>query len=186
MVTEEEISEAVKSLLRESNPRSGRSFTTLNQVVQELQAKLGGHDLSHKLDFIAAQINNILFASQQPPQLPHRQLLHPQQPPPPQQQQPPPHPKDHFALHQNPNLHTVPVTSAFQTFPSNSSSAADAAVTEAPPPPPVSGNEVPKERLGFKKVLIFYFCFFLFWNGCMQEWEVRKSKVNGRGTGLIN
>ncbi|KAK7305190.1 hypothetical protein VNO77_43091 [Canavalia gladiata] len=137
MVTEEEISEAVQSLLRESNPRS-RSFTTLNQVVQELQAKLG-HDLTHKLDFITAQIN-LLFGSQQPPpQNPQRQLQ-------PQQPQPP---KDHFAPHQNPNFHTATVTSGFQTFPSNPV-AADAVHTEAPPPPPpaaavVEANEIPKK-----------------------------------------
>ncbi|KAK7316810.1 hypothetical protein RJT34_00538 [Clitoria ternatea] len=129
MVSEEEISEAVQSLLRESNPRS-RSFTTLNQVVQELQAKLG-HDLTHKLDFITAQIN-LLYTSQQ-----HQQ----------QHQQPP---KDHFAPPQNPNFHFAPVTSGFHThtFPS------DVARAELPPPPPpppppssvvFQANEVPKE-----------------------------------------
>ncbi|XP_004500124.1 uncharacterized protein [Cicer arietinum] len=143
MVTEEEISEAIHSLFRESNPRT-RTFTTLNQVVQELQSKLG-HDLTHKLDFITSQIN-LLFASQQPPpQLPHRQLQPPQQ----QQQQPPPQqllfpPKDHFALHQNPNSHSVPVTSAsFHTLPTNSV-ALDAPVTQ---PPPLSANEVTKESV---------------------------------------
>ncbi|TKY46967.1 Upstream activation factor subunit spp27 [Spatholobus suberectus] len=141
MATEEEISEAVQSLLRESNPRS-RSFTTLNQVVEELQAKLG-HDLTHKLDFITAQINLLCESRQQqqpppppphpPPQNPHRQLLQ-------QQQQPP---KDRFALPQNPNFHSAPVASAFQSFPSN---AADASRAEAPPAPAaVEGNEVPKE-----------------------------------------
>ncbi|XP_027340943.1 uncharacterized protein LOC113854239 isoform X3 [Abrus precatorius] len=138
MVTEEEISEAVQSLLKESNPRS-RSFTTLNQVVQELQAKLG-HDLTHKLDFITSQIN-LLFGSQQPPpQNPQSQLPQPQQPP-----------KDHFALQQNPNFHSSPaVTTGFQTFTSNPV-AADAARAEAhhPPPPAAAaaaeGNEIPKE-----------------------------------------
>ncbi|XP_061360956.1 uncharacterized protein LOC133304894 [Gastrolobium bilobum] len=150
MVTEEEISEAVRSLLREWNPRR-QSFTTLNQVVQELQAKLG-HDLTHKLDFITAQIN-LLFGSQQPPP-PHPPPQHPQRQLQQQQQQPPSLSKDHFALHQNPNFHTATVSSAFQNFPSNpappvkpdTSAAAvtvvaDVATTAAPPP----ANEVPKE-----------------------------------------
>ncbi|KAJ1380400.1 SWIB/MDM2 domain [Sesbania bispinosa] len=55
-----------------------------------------------------------------------------------------------FTLHQNPNFHPAPVTSAFQTFPSNHApplkpdpaAAADAARTEAPP---VSSNEPPKD-----------------------------------------
>ncbi|RDY04148.1 spp27, partial [Mucuna pruriens] len=137
MVTEEEIAEAVESLLRESNPRS-RSFTTLNQVVEELQAKLG-HDLTHKLDFITARIN-LLFGSQPPP--PHPPPRHLQQQ----------HPKDRFALPQNPNFHSATVASAFhsQTFPSNAVVvAADASEppppAPAPAPAPVEGNEVPKE-----------------------------------------
>ncbi|XP_057430760.1 formin BNR1-like [Lotus japonicus] len=136
VVTEEEISEALQSLLRESNPRRP-TFTTLNQVLHQLQTNLG-HDLSHKLDFIAAQIN-LLLAQQQPP--PQRQQPHQHQPPP---------PKDHFALHQNPNYPHGPVTSSFQTFSSNPVPAvAEAARTEAPPPPPspphVPRNEAPKD-----------------------------------------
>ncbi|KAK2387107.1 SWIB complex BAF60b domain-containing protein [Trifolium repens] len=145
VITEEEISEAIHSLFTESNPRT-RTFTTLNQVVQELQSKLG-HDLTHKLDFITSQIN-LLFASQQQQQQ-HRQLQ--QQ----QQQQPPPQPqpqqpqqllsfqnKDHFALHQNPNPHSVPVaTSVFRNNPITAASA-DALAAQ---PPPLSPNVVPKE-----------------------------------------
>ncbi|OIV92004.1 hypothetical protein TanjilG_07743 [Lupinus angustifolius] len=121
MVTDEEICEALKSVLRESNPRT---FTNLNQLLQVLQSKLGGHDLTHKLDFITHQIH-LLFGSQQPqqpppppspPLLPQRQFLHPHQP---QQQQQPPH-KDHFALYQNPNFQTsptvVPASSGFLNF----------------------------------------------------------------------
>ncbi|ESW18542.1 hypothetical protein PHAVU_006G049900 [Phaseolus vulgaris] len=139
MVTEEQISEAVSSLLRESNP-SQRSFTTLNQVVEELQAKLG-HDLSHKLDFITAQIN-LLFGSQpQPPQPPpqnaHRQIQQP---------------KDHFAPPPNPNFHSVPVSSGFQApkFPNSNAVVATAAdisraVAPAPVPAPAPVNDAPKE-----------------------------------------
>ncbi|KAG5002048.1 hypothetical protein AAZX31_08G312700 [Glycine max] len=136
MVTEEEISEAVQSLLRESNPSR---FTTLNQVVEELQAKLG-HDLTHKIDFITAQIN-LLFGSrqpQQPPQNPHRQLQQP---------------KDHFAPPPNPNFHSAPVSVGFQLQNFSSSNAvvaaataADASRIEAPSAPVVvEGNQVPKE-----------------------------------------
>ncbi|BAT88573.1 hypothetical protein LR48_Vigan09g063000 [Vigna angularis] len=143
MVTEEQISEAVSSLLRESNP-SKRSFTTLNQVVEELQAKLG-HDLSHKLDFITAQIN-LLFGSQpQPPQPPpqnaQRQI----------QQQ-----KDRFVPPPNPNFHSVPVSSDFQATKFISSNAvvatpADISRVEVPSPVPASApalapvNDAPKE-----------------------------------------
>jgi len=138
MVTEEQISEAVSSLLRESNP-SQRSFTTLNQVVEELQAKLG-HDLSHKLDFITAQIN-LLFGSQpQPPQ-----------PPPQNVQRQIQQPKDHFAPPPNPNFHSVPVSSGFQApkFPSSNAvvaTAADISRVSAPAPAPAPVNDVPKER----------------------------------------
>jgi upstream activation factor subunit UAF30 len=149
VITEEEISEAIHSLFTESNPRT-RTFTTLNQVVQELQSKLG-HDLTHKLDFITSQIN-LLFASQQQQQQ-HRQLQQQQQQPPPQQQQQQPQQqllsfqnKDHFALHQNPNSHSVPVvTSVFRNNPITAA-AADALAAQ---PPPLSPNVVPKERLDF-------------------------------------
>jgi upstream activation factor subunit UAF30 len=150
VITEEEISEAIHSLFTESNPRT-RTFTTLNQVVQELQSKLG-HDLTHKLDFITSQIN-LLFASQQQQQQQqqqqHRQLQQQQQPPP-QPQQPQQllsfQNKDHFALHQNPNSHSVPVvTSVFRNNPITAA-AADALAAQ---PPPLSPNVVPKERLDF-------------------------------------
>jgi len=133
-VTEEEICSAIHSLFTETNPRT-RTFTTLNQVVSELQSKLGGYDLTHKIDFITEQINLLFAASAQQQQHVQQQL---QQPPPPQQQQPQLisfERKDHFALHQNPNSHSVPVTSGFR----NNvvvSSAADG-----------SANVLPKERL---------------------------------------
>lgn len=148
VISDEEVSEAIHSLFRETNPRT-RTFTTLNQVVQELQSKLG-HDLTHKLDFITSQIN-LLFASQQPPpQLPHRQLQHPQQPPPQQQHQQTQQlcftDKDHFTLHQNPNPYSVPVTSVFRNNTVAAGAADDSTVAQHPP---LSPNVVPKERLGF-------------------------------------
>lgn len=146
MVTDQEISQAVQSLFRDSNPR--RTFATLNEVVQELQAKLG-LDLTNKLDVITTEIN-LLFGSH-PPRPPPQQ----QQPSPLLQQQLPqlqPPPKDHFALRQNPNFQTAPptpVTSAFQSFASHpvpvkpNAAAADGTSRE---PPAIVGTESPKER----------------------------------------
>ncbi|KAL5077425.1 hypothetical protein RYX36_016409 [Vicia faba] len=147
VVSDEEVSEAIHSLFRETNPRT-RTFTTLNQVVQELQSKLG-HDLTHKLDFITSQIN-LLFASQQPPpRIPHRQLQHPQQPPQQQQQTQQTQQlcfsdKDRFTLQQNPNPYSVPVTSVFRNNTVVASAADDATVAQ----PKDSAQPKPKRRGG--------------------------------------
>ncbi|KAI5674739.1 hypothetical protein M9H77_15103 [Catharanthus roseus] len=86
VVSDQDIVEALESLLRDNNPNNP-TFTSLNGIVQHLESKLG-LNLSHKIDFIRSRIQ-LLF---QPPQ--------PQQQPPLQLQ------KDHFALHQNPNFHS--------------------------------------------------------------------------------
>ncbi|KAF3453370.1 hypothetical protein FNV43_RR03810 [Rhamnella rubrinervis] len=143
MVTDQEISQALQSLLHESsNPSNPNTifsgFTTLNGVVQQLESKLGVN-LSHKAEFIGSQIH-LLFRSHTPH--PHHQLQHPQHPP--------PHPKDHFAPHQNPNFHPSP--SAFQTFssqpPPPKPEAAVAAATAAPEPPKESTQTKTKKRGG--------------------------------------
>ncbi|KAI3466450.1 hypothetical protein Pfo_023113 [Paulownia fortunei] len=86
VVTEQQLAEALESLLRDTN-----AFTSLNGVVQQLESKLGVN-LSHKVDFIRSQIQHFLLLQSQPQNfIPH------------QQQQ-----KDHFTLHQNPNYHPVP------------------------------------------------------------------------------
>ncbi|KAE8655732.1 SWIB complex BAF60b domain-containing protein, putative isoform 3 [Hibiscus syriacus] len=95
MVTDQEIARGVENLLRQSNPTVA---TTLNGVVQQLEAKLGV-DLSHKAAFIRDQINLLLRPSQtqpQPPPKDHFNLQHHPQFPShqPHQQFPP-----HFALH---------------------------------------------------------------------------------------
>ncbi|XP_057982714.1 formin-like protein 18 isoform X2 [Malania oleifera] len=95
MVSDQQIAEALDSLLRDSNPNS---FTSLNGVVQQLESKLG-LDLSNKVDFIRTQIH-LLFRSQPPPPQPQ-----PQQPPQHHQHRPP---KDHFAPHQTPNFPPSP------------------------------------------------------------------------------
>ncbi|CAA3010980.1 alpha beta-gliadin A-V [Olea europaea subsp. europaea] len=87
MVTDQEIAKEVETLLRQSDPNA---VTSLNGVVQQLEAKLG-LDLSHKAGFIRDQISFLLrsepvpkehFASEfhtqypdcsQPPQ----QFIHP-------------------------------------------------------------------------------------------------------------
>ncbi|XP_068311560.1 uncharacterized protein [Pyrus communis] len=138
MVTEQEISQELQALIHDStsNPNTTTpTFTTLNDVVRQLESRLG-LDLSHKTDFIRAQIH-YLFRSHPPTPQPQRQ-------PQPQQIPQPQHAKDHFALHQPPNYHH-PAPSAFQTFSSQ------------PPPPllkpepgtnapaPVSGSNTPKD-----------------------------------------
>ncbi|PPR99626.1 hypothetical protein GOBAR_AA21059 [Gossypium barbadense] len=79
MVSDQEIARGVENLLRQSDPSVA---TTLNGVVQQLEAKLG-LDLSHKAGFIRDQINLLL----RPPQT---------------QAQPPP--KDHFNLQHHPQF----------------------------------------------------------------------------------
>ncbi|KAJ9153854.1 hypothetical protein P3X46_027251 [Hevea brasiliensis] len=113
-MTEQEISQALESLLQDcsrssSNPNSASTqLTSLNAVVQHLQSKLG-LDLSHKADFIRAQIQQFLF---QPP-LPPPQSQHPHPPP-------PPHRNDHAALQQNPNFYPVPAPTVSSAFHSSS------------------------------------------------------------------
>jgi|UniRef100_A0A2N9HX00 upstream activation factor subunit UAF30 len=136
MVTDEEISEAIESLFNNNNNynyNSDNSLSTLNGVVRQLELKLG-LDLSHKLDFIRAQIR-LLFL--------------------PQQQPPPPPPKDHFAPHQNPNFQPAPSSSAFQIFathpqpppPPKPEAEAEAAASH-PPPTVVSAQTKPAKRKG--------------------------------------
>ncbi|KAE8689822.1 SWIB complex BAF60b domain-containing protein, putative isoform 3 [Hibiscus syriacus] len=83
MVTDQEIARGVENLLRHSDPSVA---TTLNGVVQQLEAKLGA-DLSHKAGFIRDQINLLL----RPPQT--------------QAESPP---KDHFNLQHQPHEHFPP------------------------------------------------------------------------------
>ncbi|KAK4750612.1 hypothetical protein SAY87_004094 [Trapa incisa] len=86
MATDQQITHALQTVLRESaGPK-----TTFVDVVQLVQSKLGGLDLSHKLDFIRSQIN-LLF---QPPQK-----------------------QSHYSLPQNLNYHPSP--SAFHSFPAH-------------------------------------------------------------------
>lgn len=93
MATDQIITEAIRSLFSETNLEP--NVNSLNGVVELLQSKLGGLDLTDKLDFIGAQIH-LLF---------------------PQQLQAT-NPNDNFALHQSTN--SVPATpvaaSDFQFF----------------------------------------------------------------------
>lgn len=63
MVSDQEIAKGVEALLRQSDPNV---VTTLNGVVEQLEAKLG-LDLSHKAGFIRDQINLLLRQQPQPP-----------------------------------------------------------------------------------------------------------------------
>lgn len=79
-VSDREIAESLDSLFRETNPNS---FTSLTDVVQRLQSKLG-FDLSNKIDFIRAQIT-LMFSARPPPPPQPSQSLPPQPRMPPQQ-----------------------------------------------------------------------------------------------------
>lgn len=94
MASDQEIAKGVETLLRQSDPNS---VTTLNGVVQQLEAKLG-LDLSHKAGFIRDQINLLLRS--------HHHHPEPQLQP----------PKDHFALHPHPQFPTAP---HLQQFPAH-------------------------------------------------------------------
>ncbi|CAL5409387.1 unnamed protein product [Camellia sinensis] len=92
MVSDQEIAKGVETVLRQSDPND---VTTINGVVQQLEAKLG-LDLSHKASFISDQINLLLLRPHTQPQ--------PQPQPHPQPQPQPYPPKDHFALQQYPQF----------------------------------------------------------------------------------
>ncbi|KAE7995279.1 hypothetical protein FH972_000097 [Carpinus fangiana] len=98
MVSDQEIAKGVESVLRQSDPNA---VTSLNGVVQQLEAKLG-LDLSDKTGFIRDQINLLLRSHPTQPQ-PQPQPL-PLPLPQPQQ----PHPKDHFALRNHPQFPSGP------------------------------------------------------------------------------
>ncbi|KAI5559942.1 hypothetical protein POPTR_016G013400v4 [Populus trichocarpa] len=101
MVTDQEIAKGVETVLRQSDPST---VTSLNGVVQQLEAKLG-LDLSHKAAFIRDQINLLLrphpttTASASVTTTAHPQLT-PQPPPPPSQQA--------FQFQQGQTLHLTP------------------------------------------------------------------------------
>lgn len=99
MVSDQEIARGVETLLRQSDPNA---ITTLNGVVQHLEAKLG-LNLSHKAGFIRDQINLLLRPPQTQTQLPPKDLFtlqhHPQFPSHQHQQFPP-----HFALQHHPQF----------------------------------------------------------------------------------
>lgn len=147
MVSDHDIAKGVESLLRESDPNS---ITTLNGVVQQLEARLG-LDLSHKAGFIRDQIDFLLRSHPQafPPHAPPQKdvfFLHHQS------QFPPTHtphfPPSHFTLHPHPHPDEIsfrqPPPATAQSPPPTQPPAvkpdtfAQNAVTVAP--------QVPKER----------------------------------------
>ncbi|KAL5769251.1 hypothetical protein ACOSP7_015810 [Xanthoceras sorbifolium] len=110
MVTDQEIAKSVETLLRQSDPNS---FTSLNGVVQQLEAKLG-LDLSHKAGFIRDQISLLLRSHPTPSPNPNptQQQVTVQQPQPQQNLS-----KDHFALQQQHHHHHHPPQFALQQPP---------------------------------------------------------------------
>ncbi|KAG2318514.1 hypothetical protein Bca4012_055275 [Brassica carinata] len=102
MVSDQDLAKGVETLLRQSDPTS---LTSLSSVVHQLEAKLG-LDLTDKTNFIRDQINLLLLRSTQPPPSSFASSSTPQPPPPPPlQHQQQLHfgvnvpAKGHFALH---------------------------------------------------------------------------------------
>ncbi|KAL0398849.1 UNVERIFIED_CONTAM: hypothetical protein Sradi_2228200 [Sesamum radiatum] len=98
MVSDQEIAKGVETVLRQSDPNA---VTSLNCVVQQLEAKLG-LDLSHKADFIRDQITLLLRST--PSQRPVAPSAHPQYP---NNLLPQPFRQPHFTIQQQqpPRLH---------------------------------------------------------------------------------
>lgn len=121
MVSDQDIAKGVESLLRESDPNS---ITTLNGVVQQLEARLG-LDLSHRAGFIRDQIDFLLRS--------HPRAFPPHAPP----------PKDPFALQhqpQFPSTHPHHFPSHFTPHPHPHP---DEINFRQPPPPPVAAQPPP-------------------------------------------
>ncbi|TKY53958.1 Upstream activation factor subunit spp27 [Spatholobus suberectus] len=139
MVSDQDIAKGVESLLRHSDPNS---ITTVNGVVQQLEAKLG-LDLSHKAGFIRDQID-LLLRSQPQAFVPHPPLHkdyfaphHPQ----PQPHFPTTHFPSHFALHDEINFQH-PHPCKVDAFPQNADAVA------APPQLPKQSVQTGGKRRG--------------------------------------
>ena len=141
MVSDQDIAKGVESLLRHSDPNS---ITTVNAVVQQLEAKLG-LDLSHKAAFIRDQIDLLLRSHP-----PHAFLPHPPPPlhkdyfaPHPQQHFPTTHFPSHFAIHDEINFQhpNPPPPCKVEPFPENAAT--------------VTSPQAPKVRCGFSHALLF-------------------------------
>ncbi|XP_042481698.1 protein shank-like isoform X2 [Macadamia integrifolia] len=135
MVSDQEIASGVESVLRQSDPRG---VTSLNGVVQQLEAKLG-LSLSHKAGFIRDQIDLLLRSQpQQHPPKDHFALQHH-----PQYQNNHPQIPQHFALplhrHEELNFRSAPPPAQPQPPPVTK---VDAFVQNVAAPP---APEVPKE-----------------------------------------
>ncbi|XP_075090919.1 uncharacterized protein LOC107795796 isoform X2 [Nicotiana tabacum] len=113
-VSDEDIARALESLFCEPNPNPNPTFTG---ILQQLQSKLGGYDLSHKVDFIRAHIQDLFNRHHAQPQ------------PQPQPQPPLLRQNHHFALHTHrPNIQPYPPDSGGSHHPYGYSF--------SPPPPP--------------------------------------------------
>lgn len=167
MVTDQEIAKGVETLLRQSDPNA---VTSLNGVVQQLEAKLG-LDLSHKAGFIQDQISLLLRAHPtahvvtttqqlQPPHQPQQTLAKDNFALPHQSQfsLPPQQFSPHFALHTH-HHHPHPQLPQELNFRQSHRSPSPAPATQTPQLQPHSNvvkpegfsqnpAEVPKERFG--------------------------------------
>ncbi|XP_031106832.1 uncharacterized protein LOC116011411 isoform X2 [Ipomoea triloba] len=161
MVSDEDIAQALVSVLRDANPSEPLS---LDGVVQKLQFNLGS-DLSHKMDFIRAQIHHFLRPPPPPPALHSHPQLHFHQKdrfaPYPHSNFPPIHPSQlppEYAAHFPQNygfrpLHPPPppmLVSNSEPFPSSAASTAVPHAHEvAPAPePPKDSTQTGRKRRG--------------------------------------
>ncbi|EOA16792.1 hypothetical protein CARUB_v10005012mg [Capsella rubella] len=111
MVSDQDLAKGVETLLRQSDPSS---LTSLNSVVQQLEAKLG-LDLTEKTTFIRDQINILLRAHPNPSAASASASVVQSQPPPPSSQ----HQHQHQHQHQQQNVHSgvnVPVAKGHFTL----------------------------------------------------------------------
>lgn len=124
VVTEQQIAEALESFLRDAN----NGFSSLSDVVQQLESKLGVN-LSHRIDFITAQIRHLYRLPPFPQNFVHHH----------QQQQ------DHFALHQTPNFQPAPTPHPNPNFAAQHA-AAEGYGFRPPTPQPQSSRPQPQPQ----------------------------------------
>ncbi|KAJ6749456.1 hypothetical protein OIU85_000129 [Salix viminalis] len=116
MVTDQEIAKGVETVLRQSDPST---VTSLNGIVQQLEAKLG-LDLSHKAAFICDQINLLLRSHPTTTASSSHQQFHP----------------SHFALHPHHQPPSAASSAAAPGFSPQDLNFRQPQAVAAPPAPP--------------------------------------------------
>ncbi|XP_016492438.1 uncharacterized protein LOC107811957 [Nicotiana tabacum] len=151
-VSDEDIARALESLFWEPNPNPNPTFTG---ILQQLQSKLGGYDLSHKVDFIRANIQDLFNRHHAQPPLLHQNhhfSLHSHRPnfqayPPDSGVSHRPHDYSFRPPPPSPHHHLPQSVSKSEPFPTAHAAAAPA-VAAASEPPKESGQSGKKRRGG--------------------------------------